>query len=79
MRYIVRVDEQTLHEKGINTEVGFCNQMKKEGLNEIKWEYSDFGGCYFIEVETEKEIDEDNSIATKIDTSPEDYEWGKKS
>tara|TARA_R110000787_G_scaffold59311_1_gene134468 strand:+ start:98 stop:358 length:261 start_codon:yes stop_codon:yes gene_type:complete len=75
MRYIVRVDEQTLYKKDINTEIGLRNQMTTEGLKAIKYAYSSFGGCYFIEVEAENDIKTKDSVVTKLDTLPKDFKW----
>jgi len=42
------------------------------GLEVVKFKYSSFGGCYFVEVKGDLEED---GILYKIETSTKDFDW----
>jgi hypothetical protein len=67
---IYRVDLQ-----GYDEPIDPIDFLKEKDVKIIKYAYSFFGACYFIELESDVVID--NKSFIKIDTPPKKMNWNK--
>lgn len=70
-QYIIRIDGQDMHKCDIH-QSNIITHLKKSGLTIIKFVYSSFGDCLFIQVKgSYKGI----LNIVKIDTLVNDFDW----
>jgi hypothetical protein len=69
---LIRFDQQSAFRKGYN-EKNPREYIEKLGMKILKYSYSSYGACFFIEVENYTE--DPNNIYVKIEADPLKFDW----